>query len=161
MQCWWHQYRTVLFSILGKFVCSSRLRLLIVQSSAVNHWPIECFLLHMHNGHDVMFSNTQQGPPSMGQLNQWMNHIHKYHVMNHKGNRLGTFLDKFWMNKEKFERDLNLRPPDWRAGALPTELTCPILAVSLFCQYLCSEGGGGGGWAARNRETANIHIYKY
>ena len=33
-------------------------------------------------------------------------------------------------------RYLNLRPPDWRAGALPTELTSPILAVSLFCQYL-------------------------
>ena len=30
------------------------------------------------------------------------------------------------------ERDLNLRPPDWRAGALPAELTSPILAVSLF-----------------------------
>ena len=28
----------------------------------------------------------------------------KYHVMNHKGNWLGTFLDKFWMNKEKFTR---------------------------------------------------------
>ena len=34
----------------------------------------------------------------------------------------------------------NMRPPDWRAGALPTELTSPILAVSLFCQYLCSGG---------------------
>ena len=41
------------------------------------------------------------------------------------------------------ELDLNLRPPDWHAGALPTELTSPISAVSLFCQYLCSGGGGG------------------
>ena len=51
--------------------------------------------------------------------------------MNHKGNWLGTFLDKFWMNKYKnlLEQDLKLRPPDWRAGALPTS---PILAVSLF-----------------------------
>ena len=61
-----------------------------------------------------------------------------YHVINHKGNWLGTFLDTFLMNKQKLlERDLNLRPPDWRAVALPTELTSPILAVSLFCQYLC------------------------
>ena len=67
-----------------------------------------------------------------------------YNVINHKGNWLGTFLDKFWMNKERLtiERDLNLWPPDWRAGALPTKLpvTSPILEVSLFCQYLC-EGG--------------------
>ena len=43
-----------------------------------------------------------------------------------------------WTKKNWLERDLNLRPPDWRAGALPTELhvTSPtfILAVSLFCQ---------------------------
>ena len=34
------------------------------------------------------------------------------------------------------ERDSNLRPPDWRAGALPTQLTpwggLPILSISLF-----------------------------
>ena len=43
------------------------------------------------------------------------------------------------MNKENWlERDLNLRPPDWRAGALPTELSSPtiggfpILSISLF-----------------------------
>ena len=59
------------------------------------------------------------------------------HIMNHKGNWLGTFLDKFWWTKKNLrERDLNLRPPDWRAGALPSELTSPILAVSLFFQYL-------------------------
>ena len=40
-----------------------------------------------------------------------------------------------WTKKNWLERDLNLRPPDWRAGVLPTELTSPILAVSLFCQY--------------------------
>ena len=27
-----------------------------------------------------------------------------------------------WTKKNLPERDLNLRPPDWRAGALPTEL---------------------------------------
>ena len=45
-----------------------------------------------------------------------------------------------WTKKHWLERDLNLRPLDWRAGALPTELTSPTLAVSLFCQYLCSGG---------------------
>ena len=45
------------------------------------------------------------------------------------------------------ERDLNLRPPDWRAGALPTELSSPILPIFLFCQYLCS------GAPVRNHET--------
>ena len=38
------------------------------------------------------------------------------------------FLINFgWTKKNLLEQDLNLRPPDWRAGALPTELTCPIL----------------------------------
>ena len=45
------------------------------------------------------------------------------------------------------ERDLNLRPPDWRAGALPTEVSSPALAVSLFCQYRCS------GTPIRSHET--------
>ena len=46
-----------------------------------------------------------------------------FHVINHTGNWLGTFLDKFgWTKKNWLERDLNLRPPDWSAGALPTEL---------------------------------------
>ena len=49
-----------------------------------------------------------------------------------------------WTKKKLPVRDLNLRPPDWRAGALPTELTSPILAVFLCCQYLCWGGGGGG-----------------
>ena len=43
-----------------------------------------------------------------------------------------------WTKKNLLERDFNLRPPDWHAGALPTELSSPILAVSLLCQYLCS-----------------------
>ena len=40
------------------------------------------------------------------------------------------YYDEVWMNKEKFTR----------AGFEPATsgLTCPILAVSLFCQYLCS-----------------------
>ena len=47
-------------------------------------------------------------------------------------------LDKFgWTKKNWLERDLNLRPPDWRAGALPTELSSPTLAISLLCQYPC------------------------
>ena len=28
--------------------------------------------------------------------------LNLYHVMNHKGNWLGTFLEKFLMNKEKY-----------------------------------------------------------
>ena len=53
--------------------------------------------------------------------------------MNHKGSWLGTYLDTFWMNREKLSRaDLNLRPPDWRTGALPTELSSPILELDLI-----------------------------
>ena len=36
-----------------------------------------------------------------------------------------------WTKKNWLERDMNLRPPHWRAVALPTELTSPVLAVSL------------------------------
>ena len=44
------------------------------------------------------------------------NQVSFYHAINHKGNWLGTFLDKFgWTKKNLLERDLNLRPPDWRA----------------------------------------------
>ena len=47
-------------------------------------------------------------------------------------------VDEFgWTKKKLLERDLNLRPPDWRAGAIPTEQSSPTLAISLFCQYLC------------------------
>ena len=39
------------------------------------------------------------------------------HLINHKGNWLGTSLDKFgWTKINLLERDLNLRPSDWRAG---------------------------------------------
>ena len=56
-----------------------------------------------------------------------------------QGQTVTWIIDKFgWTKKNWPERDSNLRPPDWRAGALPTELSSPILAVSLFCQYLCS-----------------------
>ena len=51
-----------------------------------------------------------------------------------------------WTKKNLLEWDLNLRPPDYFAGALPTELTSPILAVSLFCQYLCSGDAGQKSW---------------
>ena len=77
-----------------------------------------------------------------------MTFFYKYHAINHKGNWLGKFLDKFgWTKKNWLERDLNLRPPDWRVRALPTELSSPTLAVSLFCQYLCS------GAPVRSHET--------
>ena len=50
-------------------------------------------------------------------------------------------INKFlWTKKSWLEWDLNLRPPDWRAGALPTELISPVLVVTLFCQYRCSGG---------------------
>ena len=40
---------------------------------------------------------------------------HRYHAINHKGNYLGTLLDKFgWTKTNLRERDLNLRPTDWR-----------------------------------------------
>ena len=41
---------------------------------------------------------------------------------------------RYILDKQKnlLQRGLNLRPPDWHAGALPTELTCPILSISLF-----------------------------
>ena len=50
--------------------------------------------------------------------------------------KVKQYLNKFgWTKKNWLERDLNLQPPDWRAGALPTELSSPTVAVSLFCQY--------------------------
>ena len=53
-------------------------------------------------------------------------------------------LDEQRKKKNLLERDFHLWPPDWRAGALPTELTkpfiggLPILSISLFggCQKL-------------------------
>ena len=57
---------------------------------------------------------------NMGRGSKGIRLFYKYHVINHKGNWLGTLLDKFRMNKEKITRAaLNLRP-------LPTELTGPI-----------------------------------
>ena len=58
-----------------------------------------------------------------------------------------------WTKKKLLKRDLNLRLSDWHAGALPTELTSPILAVSLFCQYLCSGGTSQKSW---NHETMTL-----
>ena len=56
-------------------------------------------------------------------------------------------LNKFgWTKTNWRERDLNPRPPDWRARALPTELSSPTLAVSPFCQYLCSGGASQKSW---------------
>ena len=36
--------------------------------------------------------------------------------------QIGIYLSFGWTKTNLLERDLNLRPPDWRAGALPTEL---------------------------------------
>ena len=70
---------------------------------------------------------------------------YKFHVTNHKGNWLGTFLDKFWINKDKFTRVGYEPATSGLTRRIPTELTSPILAVSLCCQYLCSQERGGGG----------------
>ena len=43
------------------------------------------------------------------------------------------------MNKDKLTR-AGFEPATSGLRPLPTELTSPILAVSLFCQYLCSGG---------------------
>ena len=70
--------------------------------------------------------------------------------INHKGNWLGKFWNDFrgW-TKNWLEWDSNQRPPNERAGALPTELSSPMLAVSLFCQYLRS------GMTVRSHTTVN------
>ena len=65
---------------------------------------------------------------------------------------LTPLLVKFgWTKKNLLEPDVNLRPPDWRAGALPTELTSPIFLAlgywraSYFCQYLFVNTRSGRG----------------
>ena len=69
---------------------------------------------------------------------------------------LTKFKHKFgWTKNNLLEQDLNLRPPDWRAGALPTELSSPTLAVSLFCQYLCS------GAPVRSHETIYCPLARF
>ena len=50
-----------------------------------------------------------------------------------------------WTKTNLLERNLNRRPPDWCAGALTTELTSPILAVSPYFVNIFSLLGGGGG----------------
>ena len=40
-----------------------------------------------------------------------------------RGHSKKIYINFRWTKKNWLERDLNLRPPDWRAGALPTELT--------------------------------------
>ena len=66
--------------------------------------------------------------------------VHKISEMQQQMDELKSKIKFGWTKKDLRERDLNLRPPDWRAGALPTELTSPILVVSLFCQYLFFGG---------------------
>ena len=48
----------------------------------------------------------------------WLN---KNDILKFKPSRLSIYF--VWTKKNLLERDLNLRPPDWRAGALPTKLT--------------------------------------
>ena len=48
--------------------------------------------------------------------------------------------------KKLLERDLNLRPLDWRAGALPTELSSPTMSHSSQFFFV------------QNRETANVGL---
>ena len=49
--------------------------------------------------------------------------------LKHQIAKFALFTNKFgWTKKNLLERDLNLQPPDWRAGAPPTELSSPTLA---------------------------------
>ncbi len=50
---------------------------------------------------------------------------------------------------------MNQRPPVERADALPTELSSPMLAVSLYCQYLCS------GVPVRSHTTVNFVSFMF
>ena len=88
----------------------------------------------------------------------------KFCVMNHKGNWLGTFLkiNFGWTKKNLVERDLNLRPPDWRARALPL----PTLLHDIYRKKVVSLYGASPSrlfppppqryW--KNRETVNIGL---
>ena len=60
-----------------------------------------------------------------------------------------------WTKTNLLERDLNLRPPDWRASALPTELTSPILVV-YFVNIFVRGGGGGASQKSWNHETMTL-----
>ena len=100
--------------------------------------PDDCmYTLFIGNANTKVFftpKNYKIGSP-VSKL--WVKNLtvcNKYHVINHKRNWLGnTFLDKFgWTRKDLLERNFNLRLPDWRAGALPTELSSPTLAVYLY-----------------------------
>ena len=78
--------------------------------------------------------------------------------MHHKGIRLFSINIMYWNKRETdwvhflinfiwtktnlLERDLNLQPLDWCAGALPTELTSPILSpyfVNIFVRGGASQ----------------------
>ena len=68
-----------------------------------------------------------------------------YHVINHKGNWLGTVF-RYILDKQSKIDQSGIWTCDLRIDVPALyQLTSPILAVSLFCQYLCSGGGGGGG----------------
>ena len=62
-------------------------------------------------------------------------------TLHYKVEYVRTFSKWFWVEPKKnwLEWDSNQRPPDWWAPALSTELhvSSPILAISLFCPYLC------------------------
>lgn len=59
-----------------------------------------------------------------------------YSLLNQQN--ISIYTIQFWVNKNnRLEWDLNQRPLDMSAGALPTKLTSPMLMVSLFCHNLC------------------------
>ena len=76
--------------------------------------------------------------------------------MNHKGNWLGTFLDKFWMNKEQFTRarfesatsGIDV-PALYQLSYLALHCRSPYLSISLF-------GGGGGGASQKSGITPKL-----
>ena len=103
-------------------------------------------MMHVHGNTGASWRRAEQTLRLLSSyLYEYYLFFSKHHVINHKGNWLGTLLGTFWLNKICFTTvGFEHSTSDWRAGALPTELTIRILAVSLFCQYLCSCGGGGG-----------------
>ena len=54
--------------------------------------------------------------------------------------KLWNLIFEKWTKKNWLERDSNWQPPEYRTGALPTELSSPMLVVSLIVNYLCSFG---------------------
>ena len=71
------------------------------------------------------------------------NNNHRYRVINHKGNWLGTFLDNFWMNKEKVTGKRGLPSRDISANHMARILstctstcTCRCTCTYTYCKCL-------------------------